>query len=118
MHSAIMLRALFSVAVRVRSFPDDLVNELVLAENLVEHDFDVVAGVPVAVVVKASGFFQHAMQLHTTWAHELHVSLRGCMSIFEGAFLFRLAPEHFVVPVRIERRVDVDQIDACVGELF
>src|ERR1700720_14616 len=39
------------------------------------------------------------------------------MSIFEGAFLFRLAPENFVVAVRVERRVDVNQIDARVRQL-
>ena len=65
MHTAIMLRALFSVAVRVRSFPDDLVLKLVLAKNLVEHDFDVVAGVPIAVIVEAAGLLQrHAPVRH------------------------------------------------------
>jgi hypothetical protein len=28
---------------------------LIFAENLVDHDLDVVAGVPVAVVIKAAG---------------------------------------------------------------
>jgi hypothetical protein len=40
------------------------------------------------------------------------------MPICEGAFLFRLAPEHFVVAIRVERRVDVDQINARIGQLF
>jgi hypothetical protein len=39
------------------------------------------------------------------------------MSICERAFLFRLALEHFVVAVRVEWRVDVDQIDARIGQL-
>ena len=39
------------------------------------------------------------------------------VAVFEAAFLFRLAPEDFVVAVRVERRVDVDQIDAVIGQL-
>jgi len=38
------------------------------------------------------------------------------MSICECAFLFCLAPEDFVVPVRVERRVDVNQIDARIRQ--
>lgn len=49
------------VVVRAGSFPNDLVLEVVLAENLVEHDFDVVAGVPVAVVIETASFFQNAL---------------------------------------------------------
>jgi hypothetical protein len=41
-----------------------------------EIDFDVVAGVPVAMVVEAAGFFEHAVQLDAARAHELDVSLR------------------------------------------
>jgi hypothetical protein len=36
--------------------------------------------------------------------------------VFEGAFLLRLAPEDLVVAVGVERRVDVDEIDARRGE--
>ena len=39
------------------------------------------------------------------------------MSIFERAFLFGFAPEDFVIAVRVEWRVDVDQIDARVRKL-
>ena len=39
------------------------------------------------------------------------------MPVFEAAFLFRLAPEDFVVAVRIERRVDVDEVDAAIRQL-
>jgi hypothetical protein len=38
--------------------------------------------------------------------------------VVERAFLFRLAPEHFVVAVGIERRVDGDQIHAAVGQFL
>ena len=40
------------------------------------------------------------------------------MAVVKGALLFRLAPENFVVAVGVERRVDVDQIHAGVGQLF
>ena len=39
------------------------------------------------------------------------------MAILEGSLLLGLAPEDFVVAIRVERRVDVDQIDAGVGQL-
>jgi hypothetical protein len=35
--------------------------ELVFSENLIEHDFDVMAGMPVAVVIESAGLLQHAM---------------------------------------------------------
>ena len=40
------------------------------------------------------------------------------MAVVEGALLLRLAPEHFVVAVGIEGRVDVDQVHAVVRELL
>ena len=44
------------VAVSVGPFPNYFILKLILAENLVEHDFDVVAGVPIAVIVEAASF--------------------------------------------------------------
>jgi hypothetical protein len=38
------------------------------------------------------------------------------MSIFERAFFLSLTPEDFVVAVRIERRVDVNQVNTRVGK--
>src|SRR5712671_6099857 len=46
----------------VVSLPDDFTLEVVLPENPVEHDFDVVGGVPVAVIIKAAGLFEDARQ--------------------------------------------------------
>ena len=71
-------------------------------------------GVPVAVVVEAASLFQNAVQLDTARAHVIDVGLGRFMSIFKAAFLFRLAPENLVIAVRVERRVDVNQIDARV----
>ena len=47
MHVMICAVALLRVAVRAGPLPDNLVLKIVLAENLVEHHLDVVAGVPV-----------------------------------------------------------------------
>jgi len=69
------------------------------------------------VAVETPGFLEHAMQFDAARAHVLDVCLGRFVAIFEAAFLLRLAPEDFVVAVRIEWRVDVDQIDARVREL-
>jgi hypothetical protein len=34
------------------------------------------------------------------------------VAILEGPLFFRFAPEHLVVPIGVERRVDIDQMDA------
>ena len=39
-------------------------------------DFDVVAGVPVAVIIEAAGFLEHAMQFNAARAHVIDVGLR------------------------------------------
>ncbi len=75
------------------------------------------AGVPVAVVIKAAGFFEDAGELHATRAHIVNVSLGVLVAVFKGALLLGLAPEHFVVAVGIEGRVNVDQIHAGIGQL-
>ncbi len=49
--------SLANIVVRAVTFPYNFIHEIIFAENLVEHDFDVVAGVPVAVVIKAAGPF-------------------------------------------------------------
>ena len=38
------------------------------------------------------------------------------MAIFEGAFFLGFAPEDFVIAVRVERWIDVDQIHASIGQ--
>jgi hypothetical protein len=35
----------------------------VFAENLIEHDFDAAAAVPVVVVIEAAGFLEDTVQL-------------------------------------------------------
>ena len=40
------------------------------------------------------------------------------VAVLEGALLLRLAPEDFVVAVGVERRVNVDQVNAGVGQLL
>lgn len=97
------------------ALPHDLILKLVFPEYLIEHDLDVVRGVPIAVIVKAAGLFQDAHQFDAARAHEFNVSLRRFVPIIERALLLRLAPEHFVISIRVERWIDVDQIDARIG---
>src|SRR5579863_1740225 len=63
------------VAMGGGSFPDDLCLEKIVAKNLVEHHLDVMAGMPVAVIVKAACFFEDASELHASRAHELDIGL-------------------------------------------
>ncbi len=105
------------VTVAARPLPDDLVLEVHLAEELVEHHLDVVTGVPVAVIVKAARAFEDAGELLAARAHEFDVGLGGRVAIVERALLLGLSPEDFIVAVGIEGRVDVDQVDAAVREL-
>ena len=98
--------------------PDNLTLKVVFSENLIEHHLDVMAGVPIAVEVKAAGLFENARQLDAAGPHELDVSLRGFMPVVKGPLLFRLAPENLVIPIGIERRINVDEVDAGVGQLL
>ena len=75
-------------------------------------------GVPVAVVVEAAGLFEDAGQLFATRPHVINVSLGVLVPVFKRTLLLGLAPEDFVVAVGVEGRVDVDEIDAGVGELL
>ena len=52
MHTAKMFRSLADVAFGIASLPHDLIDEIVLSHDLVEHHLDVMGGVPVAVVVE------------------------------------------------------------------
>ena len=74
-------------------------------------------GVPVAVIIKGAGFLEHAGEF-TQRGAVVDVRLRAGVAVFEGAFLFRLAPEDFVIAIRVEGLfdlltpwIDVDQID-------
>jgi hypothetical protein len=106
------------VVMRKMSFPDNLILKIVLTENLIEHHLDVMAGVPVAVIVKAAGLFENARQLDAAGPHELDVGLRGFVPVVKGPLLFRLAPEDLVIPIGIEGRIDVDEVDAGIGQLL
>ena len=59
---------------------------------LIKHDLDVVAGVPVAVVIKAAGLFEDAGELHAARAQVVNVSLGVLVAVFKGALLLGLAP--------------------------
>ena len=43
------------------ALPNDLIDEIILPKNSVEHRLDVMASVPIAVIVEATRFPEHAM---------------------------------------------------------
>ena len=71
--------------------PNDLVEETALAEDLIEHDLDVMGSVPIAMAVEASRGLQDAVQLDAPRPHEVEVGRGGRVAVGEGAFLPRLA---------------------------
>jgi len=81
-----------------------------------------VAGVPVAVVIKAASLFEDAGQLHAARAHVVNVTPDVLVAVFKGALLLGLAPDCAsqaltVVAVGVEGRVNVNQIHAGIGQL-
>jgi len=75
------------------------------------------AGVPVAVIIKTGGLFQHAGQFQAPGPHEVDVCLRAGVAVRKRPLLLGLAPEDFIVAVAVERRVDVDEVNASGGQL-
>ena len=98
--------------------PHQLVLELILAENLVEHDFDVVGGVPIAVVVEGACFLEDSMQFDAPGAHEFDIGLSRGVAVFEGAFFLCFAPEDLVIAIGIKRRVDINKVNTFRREFF
>ena len=103
---------------RARSFPNNLVLKIILAKDSIQHCFDVMAGVPVAVIIKAAGRFEDARQLFAARAHVVNVSRGGFVAVVKPPLLARLRPEDFVVAVGIERRVDINQVDAAIRQFL
>src|SRR4051812_40333906 len=101
----------FRVVMRAGTLPDDLVLEVILPEDPVEHHLDVMAGVPVAVIVETAGLLQDAMEFHATRNHEVDVGSRRFVPILEGPLLLRRPPEDLVIAIRVEWRIDVDEVD-------
>jgi len=100
------------------ALPNDLILEVVFPEYPIEHYLDVMAGVPVAVIVKAAGFFEYPRQLHATGPHEFDIGLRGFMAVVKRPLFLGLAPKDLVVPVGVEGRIDVDEVDAGIRQLL
>jgi phenylpropionate dioxygenase-like ring-hydroxylating dioxygenase large terminal subunit len=59
---------------------------------------------------------QDARQFDAARSHVFDVRLRAGVSVLERALLLRLAPEHFVIAIGVEWRVDVLQVERRVGE--
>ena len=73
-------------------------------------------GVPVAVEIERACIFQDTVQLYAARAHEVDIGLCRCVPVLERAFFLCFSPEYFVIAVRVERRVDINQIDTGIGE--
>jgi hypothetical protein len=90
--------------------------ETAFTQNLIQHDLDVMRSVPIAVVVETASFLQDASQLHAAGPHEIDVRFCGFVTVLEGTLFFRFAPEHLIVAIRVERWINVDQVNAGVGK--
>src|SRR5665213_233077 len=106
-----------STAMRESALPDHFVLEIVLPKYLIQHDLNVMGGVPVAVVVERPRLFQDSCDFHATRTHVLDVSFCRFVSVLKGPLLLGLAPKNFVVAIRVERRIDVAKVYAVVREL-
>ena len=100
-----------------RALPNNVVLKIILADDLIEHNLDVVACMPVAVIVKAARLLEHARHLNTARSHELDISLGRSVSVLKGAPFLGLTPKDFVISIRVEWRIDVDQGNARIGQL-
>ena len=90
---------------------------MIPAKDPIQHHLHIVAGVPIAVVIETPGLLQHPLELHAPRPHGVDVRLGAGVAVLERPLLLGLAPEHFVVAVAVEGRIDIDQIDAVVGQL-
>ena len=95
-------------------FPDNLCAEIVRSKYLIQHYFDVVAGVPVAVVVEAAGGLEYPVQFRYARTHVADISHSIAVAVVEGTLFLVVAPKHFVVAVGVEGRVNIDQVN-CLG---
>src|SRR3989338_9239580 len=88
--------------------PDNLVLKVIEAKNLVKHYFHIMTCVPVAVIVETSGFFEDSIHFEYPETHMLNICFRVSKSIFKCSFLLNVTPKYFIVPVTIERRVNIN----------
>ena len=73
---------------------------------------------PIAVQVERARWLEDAVQLDHSLLHPVHVDVNATLpAVLEGPHLGLVAPDHFVLAVREEGRVQVDEIDALGREL-
>jgi len=65
-----------------------------------------------------AGLFEDTGELHAARAHVVNVGAGGFVAIFKGALLLGLAPKDFVVAIGVERRVNVNEVNAGVGQFL
>ena len=68
------------------------------------------------MIIKAPGLFQHAGQFQAPRPHVLNVSAGGFVPVLKGSFFLGLTPKHLVIAIRVERRVNVNQVNASGRE--
>jgi|SRR3990172_8664940 len=100
-----------------RALPDDLVLKVIRPENIVEHHLDVMTRVPVAMVKEVARLLQHTVQFPDARTHVGDIRQRVAVAVVKSAFLGGIAPKHLVVAVRVEWRVDINQVDAFRREV-
>lgn len=96
------------------ALPNDFINELVLAEDLIHHNFDVMGSVPIAVIVEGACILENAVQFYATGPHEIDIGLRRCVPVLERASFFGLTPENFIISVGVKWRININQVNAFV----
>ena len=70
------------------------------------------------MVVEGAGGFEDAVEFDAAGAHEVDVCDGGGMAVIEGAFFLCLTPEDFIIAVGVERWVDINKVEAVIGELL
>jgi hypothetical protein len=70
------------------------------------------------MVVERSSPFENPGNLDATGPHVLDIGASRLMPILEGTLLLRFAPEYLIVSIRIERRVNIAEIDALPRKLL
>jgi hypothetical protein len=111
-----VLRPLFRVIVGRLPLPNNLIDERGLTKNLIEQNLNVVAGMPIAVIVEASSWLENTRQLDHSGSHEVDVCLRRFVAVVKRSSLPFLLPKDFVAAAGVEWRVDVDEINAAIGK--
>ncbi len=97
--------------------PDNLVPEVPSAKYSVHHHLQIVGRMPVTMEVNRACVLQHSATLSKPPSHPVYVDIDSTLPpILEDSHLCTVPPDYLIVAVAEERRVEIDQVDALVGE--